>query len=93
MDKYSEDGVNVNLGDLASMAAFEECKATYRNSPIATVIDTSNGNFRGPRGIQLNPDFDSTGCIWSCAPDGIGTKVVQVMRLKCMVNQHLIWQQ
>ncbi|HBI40700.1 MAG TPA: hypothetical protein DDY16_07120 [Tenacibaculum sp.] len=76
MSKYAEDGVNVNLGDEASKVAAGYCQQSYRNSPVASVVDTSNGNFRGPRGIQMNTDFDMSGCIWSCAPDGIGTKVV-----------------
>jgi phosphoribosylformylglycinamidine cyclo-ligase len=71
---YENDGVNVNLGDVASKAASKHCIATYGNSFAAEVIDTSNGNFRGPRGIKLKPGFED--CIWSCAPDGIGTKVV-----------------
>ncbi len=73
---YSSDGVNVDLGDSASKFAAKVCQASYTFSPIANVVDTSNGNFRGPRAIQLKPEFDSSFCFWSCAPDGIGTKVV-----------------
>jgi phosphoribosylaminoimidazole (AIR) synthetase len=73
---YLQDGVNVDLGDLVSKFAADICKSTYDFSPIAKVVDTTNGNFRGPRGIQLKPDFNSDGFIWSCAPDGIGTKVI-----------------
>ena len=71
---YEEDGVNVNLGDMASKAASKHCRATYENSFVAEVVDTSKGHFRGPRGIQLKPGFED--CYWSCAPDGIGTKVI-----------------
>lgn len=80
---YSEDGVNVDLGDLASKFAAQICQSTYGFSPIANVVDSSNGNFRGPRGIQLKPEFDSNACIWSCAPDGIGTKVVITDSVGC----------
>lgn len=79
LDIYSQDGVNVALGDLASSFAAKQCVKTYSNSSIANVLDLSNGNFRGPRSVQLKSGYDCTGTgkySLSCAPDGIGTKVV-----------------
>lgn len=73
---YAQDGVDVALGDIASKAAFEHCKATYNNCDIASIINTSDGNFRGPRGVLLKPNLLNERFIWSCAPDGVGTKPV-----------------
>jgi len=73
---YAQDGVDVELGDLASKIAGEFCKSTYNNSPIAQVVDMTRGNFRGPRGIDLLDQFRQKGYLLACAPDGIGTKVV-----------------
>lgn len=73
---YKTDGVDVKLGDIASKIASEFCKATYESCPVARVVDMSNGNFRGPRGIELAPKFRQDGYYLGCAPDGIGTKVI-----------------
>jgi phosphoribosylformylglycinamidine cyclo-ligase len=69
---YTQDGVDVELGNLASQIASKHCKATYNNSDVADVVDMSNGNFRGPRLIKLNKGY--TKCLLGCAPDGTGTK-------------------
>jgi len=73
---YGQDGVNVSLGDRASAIAAGFCKKTYKNSQLARVVDMTNGNFRGPRGIDLDDQYRVRGFNLSCAPDGIGTKVV-----------------
>jgi phosphoribosylformylglycinamidine cyclo-ligase len=73
---YAQDGVDVELGDLASKHAAKCCEATYGFSNVAEVTDMSFGNFRGPRGVLLNNEYQN--CILSCAPDGIGTKVVLI---------------
>jgi len=73
---YSQDGVDVSLGDAASAIAGENCKKTYHNSSLARVLDMTNGNFRGPRTVQPYENFRGCKYSWGCAPDGIGTKVV-----------------
>lgn len=73
---YGLDGVDVQLGDLASSIAAQNCIDTYENSPLAKVIDMTSGNFRGPRGVKLYKKYRGSDYILSCAPDGIGTKVV-----------------
>lgn len=75
-DLYTQDGVNVSLGDVASKAASTQCKNTYENSPIAIVLDMSKGNFRGPRSVRLKSEQDRIECSWGCSSDGIGTKIV-----------------
>jgi len=76
VDLYEVAGVDVEAGDTASSIAAKFCKETYQNSPIASVVDMTNGNFRGPRAIDLDDKFRMKPYYLSCAPDGIGTKVV-----------------
>jgi len=72
-DKYRQDGVNIEEGDDFSAAAAKVCQSTYGNSPFVKITDMSRGNFRGPRGFDIQ---NLRGAIQTIAPDGIGTKVV-----------------
>jgi phosphoribosylformylglycinamidine cyclo-ligase len=72
--KYTEDGVNIKEGDSVSKFATTICQSTYNNSPFVNVIDSSHGNFRGPRTFELKNLPEGTRHY--LAPDGIGTKVV-----------------
>lgn len=75
-DFYKKAGVDVKVGDEASKIASEYCKSTYGNSKVANVVDMSDGNFHGPRGVDLHDEYRQKPYYLSCAPDGIGTKVV-----------------
>lgn len=71
---YVTDGVNLDAGDSFSSFAAKVCRSTYQNSPYITVIDRSNGQFRGPRTCRhkgLSPE-----CEFSLEPDGNGTKPI-----------------
>lgn len=73
-DKYTEDGVNIDLGDAFSKYAGQIACESYTNSKFVSVVDYSNGHFRGPRGFTLIrlPN----GCSQTLAPDGNGTKSI-----------------
>jgi len=75
-DKYKEDGVNIQEGDDFSAYAAGVCQKTYGFSPFVQVADMSQGNFRGPRGV----DFMGlpAGFTVGVAADGPGTKVVLI---------------
>lgn len=74
MKKYTEDGVNIEEGDNVSKFATTVCQESYNNSRFVNIIDSSHGNFRGPRTFELkNLPVGTTHYL---APDGIGTKVV-----------------
>jgi phosphoribosylaminoimidazole (AIR) synthetase len=75
-DKYSQDGVNIEAGDVFSSFCGEISRRTYKNSNFVKVTDLSRGNFRGPRGYRLTnlpEDYLETGAV-----DGVGTKVVVI---------------
>ena len=76
-DKYKQDGVNIEAGDVFSKYCSVINKGTYGISPYIKVSDLSRGNFRGPRGFifQNLPE----GFIYTGAVDGIGTKVVPII--------------
>ena len=74
IDKYKQDGVDIDAGDAFSKFCDQINRSTYGINPFVKVHDFSQGNFRGPRGfefINLPP-----GCIMTGGMDGIGTKVV-----------------
>lgn len=75
-DIYTQDGVNVEVGDDASSIAAKFCRQTYDFSPVAKVNDYTLGSFRGPRGVDLHNEFRLKPYELACAPDGVGTKVV-----------------
>lgn len=75
-DKYTEDGVNIDLGDAFSAYAGQIARESYANSPFVTISDFSNGNFRGPRGFNLIGL--PSGCSQTLAPDGNGTKSIAI---------------
>ena len=73
-DKYKEDGVDIEAGDVFSKYCNEINKSTYEFSPYVKITDFSRGNFRGPKGFtfqNLPNDYVNTAAV-----DGIGTKVV-----------------
>ncbi|MFZ2310718.1 MAG: AIR synthase related protein [Patescibacteria group bacterium] len=76
-DKYKQDGVDIDTGDIFSRFCGEICKSTYENSSFVKVSDLSRGNFRGPRGFNTTglPD----GCLLTMVIDGVGTKVVPIV--------------
>jgi len=73
MNKYTQDGVNVPVGDAFSAFAGQVCRGSYKNSEYVTVVDLSKGHFRGPRGYLLTglPNYINT-----AAADGQGTKSI-----------------
>lgn len=76
-NKYAQDGVNINTGDVFSRFCGDICKSTYGNSPFVKVNDLSRGNFRGPRGIKFKGLPDE--CLLTMAIDGVGTKSVAIV--------------
>ncbi len=73
INKYSEDGVNVELGDDFSAIAGEVCASTYSNNRFVEVYDLSEGHFRGKRAYSftgLPKEY-----LIDQSSDGIGTKV------------------
>ena len=76
VDKYRQDGVNIEEGDDFSAFAGSICQGTYGFSPHVKVHDMSAGNFRGPRGYTYIKVPD--GCVETKAADGPGTKVVLI---------------
>lgn len=73
-DKYTEDGVNIDLGDAFSKYAGDIARESYANNPYVAVVGFSNENFRGPRGFNLIGL--PSGCSQTLAPDGSGTKSI-----------------
>lgn len=73
-DKYKEDGVNKSVGDIFSEFCGDLARKTYGNSPYVKMTDMSNGNFRGPRGAELQ--HLPKGCILASAADGVGTRSI-----------------
>ena len=72
--KYSEDGVNIDLGDEFSKSMKGICKSTFDISPFVEVCDFSQDNFRGPRGYRfVNLPH---GCWDTGSADGTGTRTV-----------------
>lgn len=84
VDKYKQDGVNIEEGDDFSAYAGKICQSTYHNSPHVRILDMSAGNFRGPRGYELTKL--PKGCVQTIAPDGIGTKVVLIDAVQTYEN-------
>jgi phosphoribosylaminoimidazole (AIR) synthetase len=76
-DKYSQDGVNINAGDMFSSFCGDICRSTYKNSPFVKVNDLSKGNFRGPRGFNFKNV--PTHSMLTMVVDGVGTKVVPIV--------------
>ena len=77
-DFYKQSGVDIAQGDKFSKFAAQICRNTYGNSPFVIVTDFSQGNFRGPRGFEL--DYQNRpelrGAKLTIAPDGEGTKSI-----------------
>ena len=73
--KYSQDGVNVPVGDAFSALAGKLTSTTHQNCPYVEVLDLSQGNFRGPKPYVFT-GFPLERLCLEPAPDGIGTKVV-----------------
>src|SRR3989338_4175977 len=73
-------GVNLKGEEAFSVFAGQMCRRTFNNSRFITVVDLSEGHFRGPRGFRLNtttfPILDEA--IFTVASDGVGTKVIVV---------------
>ena len=69
--KYTQDGVNVPVGDAFSAMAGGLIATTHENCPYVTVEDLSRGLFRGPKPYSLNGLPFEKLC-FEPAPDGIG---------------------
>lgn len=76
-NKYKQDGVDIEAGDVFSRYCNEINKSTYGLSPYVRIADLSRGNFRGPKGFTFEnlPE----GFVQTAAMDGIGTKVVIII--------------
>lgn len=70
---YSQDGVNVVLGDLFSAIAWGLARLWWNNSDIVKVISLSEWGFRWPRAYNFINIPE--GSIQTTVNDGIGTKV------------------
>lgn len=70
---YSQDGVNVQLGDLYSAIAGWLAKLWWNNSDIVRVLSLSEWSFRWPRAYTFKNV--PKGSIQTTVNDGIGTKV------------------
>ena len=71
---YTEDGVNVPLGDKLSSYAGKLCAQTFKNSKYINVHDFSKGYFRGPKTFE--PINLPPGTTLDLSPDGAGTKTI-----------------
>ncbi|MDX9913556.1 MAG: hypothetical protein RBS77_03175 [Candidatus Moranbacteria bacterium] len=74
ISKYTEDGVNISVGDALSAIAGQVCRDSYNYSPFVKVRDLSQGIFRGPRGFTLKnlPQ----GYLLTGSADGMGTRPI-----------------
>jgi len=88
-EKYKEDGVDVEAGDVFSSYAGGLCRSTYKNSTFVKVRDFSHGHFRGPRGFRLQ--HLPRNCFLDIAPDGDGTKVEVVSAAGDFLNAARGW--
>ncbi|EKE15543.1 MAG: Phosphoribosylformylglycinamidine cyclo-ligase [uncultured bacterium] len=76
-NKYKQDGVDIEAGDVFSRYCNGINKGTYGLSPYVRIEDLSRGNFRGPKGYVFKNL--PAGCLETAAMDGIGTKVVIII--------------